>query len=311
MTMTHSKAFYGNLTAIFTILIWGTTFISTKILLRSFTPIEILLMRFLLGYAALWLMNPHWFPIKPFRQEILFLLAGLCGVTLYYLFENIALTYTLAANVGVIVSISPFFTALLAHFLLHGEKLKIPFLIGFLTALLGISLIDFNGGFVLKVNPFGDFLAVCASAVWAAYSVLMKKISNFHDPTVQCTRRVFFYGILFMIPAACAFGIHIEIEDILTGVNLFNLLFLGLGASALCFVTWNLAVDSLGVVRTSVYIYLIPVITITASALILREQINWIEIVGTVFTMAGLFISMAKKKEKVPELSEEIKMELR
>lgn len=300
--MTHSKAFYGNLTAILTILIWGTTFISTKILLRSFTPIEILLMRFLLGYAALWLMHPRWFPIKPLRQEILFLLAGLCGVTLYYLFENIALTYTLAANVGVIVSISPFFTALLAHFLLDGEKLKIPFLIGFLTALLGISLIDFNGGFVLKINPFGDFLAVCAAAVWAAYSILMKKIGGFQYPTVECTRRVFFYGIIFMIPAACVMGVHVRIKDMLTGVNLFNLLFLGLGASALCFVTWNLAVNALGVVRTSIYIYLVPIITITASALILRERITWIEIVGAAFTMAGLFVSMAGSREKAPEL---------
>ncbi|QAT48663.1 DMT family transporter [Caproiciproducens sp. NJN-50] len=300
--MTHSKAFYGNLTAILTILIWGTTFISTKILLRSFTPIEILLMRFLLGYAALWLMRPRWFSIKPLRQEILFLLAGLCGVTLYYLFENIALTYTLAANVGVIVSISPFFTALLAHFLLKGEKLRVPFLIGFLTAILGISLIDFNGGFVLKINPFGDFLALCAAAVWAAYSILMKKISNFQYPTIECTRRVFFYGILLMIPAACAFGVHVEIKEMFTRVNLFNLLFLGLGASALCFVTWNLAVNALGVVRTSIYIYLVPVITITASALILRERITWIEIVGAAFTMAGLFVSMAGSREKVPEL---------
>jgi drug/metabolite transporter (DMT)-like permease len=300
--MENSKVFYGNLTAFLTILIWGTTFISTKILLRSFTPIEILLIRFSIGYAALWLMRPHWFKIKPPKQELLFMLAGLCGVTLYYLFENIALTYTLASNVGVIVSVSPFFTALLAHFLLDREKLRLPFLIGFFMAILGISLINFNEGFVLKLNPIGDLLAVGAAFIWAVYSILIKKISNFQYSTIDCTRRTFFYGILFLIPAAWALKIHLRFEDMVSGVNLFNLLFLGLGASALCFVTWNLAVNALGVVKTSVYIYLVPIVTIAASALILREQINWIEIAGAVLTMAGLFVSMVKSKKEIVKL---------
>ncbi|MCI1966930.1 MAG: DMT family transporter [Oscillospiraceae bacterium] len=296
--MTRSKAFYGNLTAVFSILIWGTTFISTKILLQSFAPVEILMIRFLIGYAALWLMCPRWFPIRPFRQEILFVLAGVSGITLYYLFENIALTYTLAANVGVIVSASPFFTALLAHFLLKREKIKIPFVVGFLMALIGISLIDFNGGFVLKLNPLGDFLAVGAALIWSVYSIVIKKIGSFQCSAMECTRRTFFYGILFMIPVAWVLKIDIHINEIFIGTNLFSLLFLGLGASALCFVTWNFAVGALGVVKTSVYIYLIPVITIVASALILHEPITWIEAVGALVTMAGLFVSMVKPKQK-------------
>lgn len=53
---------------------------------------------------------------------------------------------------------------------------------------------------------------------------------------------------------------------------LANLLFLGLGASALCFVTWNLAVGILGAVKTSVYIYIVPVITVAASALFYTKK---------------------------------------
>ena len=73
--------------------------------------------------------------------------------------------------------------------------------------------------------------------------------------------------------------------------NLLNLLFLGLGASALCFVTWNSAVRLLGAVRTSVYIYLTPVITIVASVLILHEPFTWMTGIGTVLTQAGLVLS--------------------
>ena len=112
----------GHLAAFVTIFIWGTTFISTKVLLKSFSPIEILFIRFLIGYATLWLVYPHQLKPAEKKQELCFAAAGLCGVTLYYLMENMALTYTLASNVGVIISIAPFFTAIFSFFLRKGEK---------------------------------------------------------------------------------------------------------------------------------------------------------------------------------------------
>jgi drug/metabolite transporter (DMT)-like permease len=80
------------------------------------------------------------------------------------------------------------------------------------------------------------------AAVWAVYSVLSKKISTFGYQTIRTTKRVFFYGILFMLPTLFVFDFHFEPERFENPVNLFNILFLGLGASALCFVTWNVAV---------------------------------------------------------------------
>ena len=75
---------------------------------------------------------------------------------------------------------------------------------------------------------------------------------------------------------------------------LFNILFLGLGASALCFVTWNFAVKTLGAVKTSVYIYAVPVITVVTSVIILHEKITVLAAAGTVLTLAGLFLSESK-----------------
>ena len=98
-----------------TIVIWGTTFISTKILLADFTPIEILFFRFLFGLLVLMVVYPKRLKIKEQKQEITFAMAGLCGICLYYLLENIALTYTMASNVGIIISVAPFFTAVLSH----------------------------------------------------------------------------------------------------------------------------------------------------------------------------------------------------
>lgn len=281
----------GHLFAVITILIWGTTFISTKVLLKAITPIEILFLRFTIGFIVLLLVYPHRLKIRERNQELYFAAAGLCGVTLYYLLENIALTYTFASNVGVIISVAPFFTAIFAHLFLKGERLKLQFFVGFLISFAGIFFISFNGFSVLELNPYGDILAVLAAAVWAAYSILTKKISGFHYNTIQTTRRIFLYGMVLMIPALFMSGFSPSVDLLIQPVNLFNILFLGLGASALCFVTWNSAVRILGAVKTSVYIYMVPVITVATSVIILREEITRIAVFGIVLTLAGLFIS--------------------
>ncbi len=192
----HQKTAVGHIIALCTILVWGTTFISSKILLRDFSPAEILFIRFVIGFAALFFFYPHQFRPREWKHELYFMAAGLCGTTLYYLLENIALTYSFASNIGVIVSIAPFFTAIFAHFFLYGERLRPQFFIGFVAAISGIVLISFNGSTVLKLNPLGDFLAVLAAVIWGVYSILVRKIADFGYNTVQTTRRIFFYGIM-------------------------------------------------------------------------------------------------------------------
>ena len=298
--MEQNKA-TGHLSALLTILIWGTTFISTKVLLVDFQPVEILFFRFVMGLLALLVVYPHRMKGTTKKQELTFIVAGLCGVCLYYLLENIALTYTMASNVGVIISVAPFFTAILSHlFLKQDEKLRANFFIGFVVAMAGIALISFNGS-TLQLNPVGDLLALLAAFLWACYSILTRKISSFGYNTILTTRRVFFYGILFMIPALFLFDFKLDLSRFANMTYLLNILFLGLGASALCFVTWNFAVKILGAVKTSIYIYLVPVITVAASVLIIHEPFTWITGIGTILTLAGLLISEKKHIRKEVE----------
>ena len=286
-----NKRLAGHLTALFTIIIWGTTFISTKVLLTDFKPVEILFFRFVLGFAALILACPRRMKGVGHMQEITFVLAGLSGVCLYYLLENIALTYTMASNVGVIISVAPFFTAILSRLFLKPEgRIRANFFIGFVVAMAGVALISFNGS-RMELNPAGDVLAVLAAFVWACYSVLTRKISSFGYPVILTTRRTFFYGILFMAPALFFFDFEMGLERFSDMTHLLNILYLGLGASALCFVTWNLAVKILGAVKTSVYIYMVPVITVVTSVMVLKEPMTWASLTGTVLAVAGLFLS--------------------
>lgn len=284
----------GHLSALLTIIIWGTTFISTKILLGDFQPVEILFFRFVMGLLVLLAVYPHRLKDTTRKQEFIFAAAGLCGICLYYLLENIALTYTMASNVGVIISVAPFFTAILTHlFLKEEEKLRSNFFFGFVVAMFGIFLISFQGA-KLELNPVGDLLALLAALVWAGYSVLTKKISSFGCNIILTTRRVFFYGILFMIPALLLFDFRLELSRFAGPVYLFNLIYLGFGASALCFVTWNFAVKALGALKTSVYIYMVPVITVITSVLILHEEITVLSVAGMLLTLAGLYLSERK-----------------
>lgn len=281
----------GHVAAFITILIWGTTFISTKVLLRTFQPVEILFIRFVIGYAALWCVCPRRLTLENRKQEWYFAAAGLCGVTLYYLLENIALTYTLASNVGVIISMAPFFTAIFAGLLLHDKRPNARFFAGFLIALSGVILISIGGEKALHLNPFGDLLAMAAAVIWALYSTITRKISSFGLQTIQTTRRTFFYGLVFMIPVLFFMDFHVEFVQFTDLTNILNLAFLGFGASALCFVTWNLAVKILGSVKTSVYIYMVPVITAVTSALILHEKLTIVMVAGIILTLTGLFLS--------------------
>lgn len=305
------KSFIYVLLAISCIFIWGITFVSTRYLLRSFTSMEILIIRFLLAYIALWLIKPEFLRLPSIKTELYFLGAGFCGVTFYQLLENIALSYTHAANVSIIVSICPMITAMIAQFVLKEKHLNLFFILGFIVAISGITLVSFNGSLVLHLNPKGDLLALSAAVSWGFYSLFVTKINRLGIKPILCTRRSFFWALVLMIPVTVACNmllgpnsfaaININPKTNLLRfsnfLNWFNLIFLGIGASAYCFAIWNLVCNYFGTVRTTVGIYLSPVITIVFGFLFLAEPITLMGTIGAVMTIAGLFVANKKKSQ--------------
>ncbi len=285
----------GHILALLTVVVWGTTFTSTKILLNDFTPVEILFNRFFLALIALWLMHPHKLKLNNPKEEWYFAGAGLAGITCYYLFENIAINLSTASNVGIILSIAPFFTGILAHRFLESEKLSSTFFISFTISMLGVVMVSYNGSETATGNLFGDFLAVSAAFAWGCYSVLVKKINGFNYNMIAVTRRIFLYGVLFILPTLPLFGYTFNVENILKPVNFLNLIFLGLVASALCFVTWNQATKYIGAIKTSMYIYAAPIVTVTTAVIILNERITFLMVLGTIFLLTGLIIAERRK----------------
>ena len=294
--MKNRDKLIGYLFAIFTITVWGSTFISSKVLLRHYTPSQIMLTRFLLAYAALWLLRPRKLRLTG-KQEWIFLLLGLSGCSIYFYTENTALVYTLASNVSIIVAAAPIFTAIMAHFA-GVERFRKSTLLGFLVAFAGVVLVVFNGTFVLKLNPLGDLLALAAALCWAAYSVLLRKGGDGLD-SLLVTRRTLFWGILTAIPMVVLEGAHFPAELLATPVIAGNFLFLGLIGSGLCFVLWNRAFHYLGIVTTNTFIYVQPFITIIVGWLFLSEPISPLALLGAVLITVGVVVSQKKSKAEV------------
>ncbi len=286
----------GHLLALFTVGVWGVTFVSTKVLLEVLAPVEILVIRFILGYVFLWILWPRRLGKTTRTQEWCFFLAGLTGICLYYLVENIALVYTRASNVGVIVCLSPFFTALLGRLFGANERLTAWFFAGLMLALAGVGLICWSGEEAVQFNASGDLLAAAAGFVWAVYSLLIKRITVYGFAALPVTRRIFFYGILCMIPAACLGEFSVDVDELLDPVVGGNLLFLGLLASGLCFVFWSLSVKVLGAVLSTVYIYLIPVVTVATAIVVLHEPFTVSVAAGMMLVVAGLFCAQAAER---------------
>lgn len=294
----------GHLLAIFTILVWGVTFSSTKILLPDFAPAEILFIRFFIAYVFLSLLcvklHTQCIAFVSFSNEILFILAGLSGGCLYFLAENVALLYTTASNASLLVAINPFFTGLLFAFV-YGKKLSRFFILGFFVSFVGIFLVIFQGELSLQIYPIGDLLCILAGIIWSVYTLVLEMIfARFKGIShLVILKRIFFYGLLFTLPftlyqSGILQGDFHTLQDFTryTKVsNLANLFFLGLVASGLCYLSWNASLKLLGSLKASAYIYSVPVIGVIAACVSLGEVLSVYIIIGGILTLLGLFLS--------------------
>ena len=283
----------GHLLACISVLFWSTTFVSTKILQDDFSSLEILLIRFVIGFVALFLMHPRPIKWEGWGKEVQVIAAGFFGIFLYYLMENIALEYSSASMVSLVVSTAPFFIAIVFKFLdWRGTRLRAHFFLGFLVTFAGLVLSVMEAGEAIRLD-LGVLIALAASIAWGFYSWFLDRLGRWGDDSIALTRRSFLYGILFMIPLAMLDGFNVG-RELLEPVNIANLLFLGLGASAFCFAAWAGAVKRLGPLLSGSYIYIIPAVTMVFSAIVLGESISMRFIVGTALVITGLFISNSK-----------------
>lgn len=285
----RNKETWFHLIAVLTICIWGSTFIATKTLInQGLTPVEIFTYRFSLAYLCLLAFCHQKLMANTWRDEGLFLLAGLTGGSLYFISENSALEITMASNVSLIVCTTPVLTVLLSSFFFK-EKLRKGFIAGSLVALSGVTLVVFNGSVFLKLNPLGDCLTLLAALSWAFYSLILRQMGNKYS-TLFITRKVFFYGLITMILYLPFAPSSFHLERLCYPLVYGNLLFLGIVASMLCYLSWNACVRIIGASRASNYLYINPLVAVWASHLFLSEPITPTALLGAGLIIGGVYI---------------------
>jgi len=285
-----------HLIAIFTVIVWGATFISTKVLMSAgLTPIEVMFYRFAIAYISILPFTYKRLFAASLKDEGTMLLIGLSGGSLYFLAENYALSYTLASNVSLIICTTPILTALLDRFFGSRKPLTPHFLLGSTIAFIGIAFVIFNGSIVLGLNPIGDILTLTAAFLWGIFSLTLKKVQS-HYKSLFITRKTFFYSVLSLLPFILFSPGHTSLSTLLRPIMLSNLLFLGLLASTLCFFLWNVAVKAIGPVSATNYIYLSPIVTLIVAHYVLDEPITAMAIFGSFFILVGVFLALRKQK---------------
>lgn len=279
--------------AVVVVSIWGTTFVSTKMLLAAgLTPAGIFAIRFLLAYAGIWFFPERGgrrLTARTWRDELLFAGLGVTGGSMYFIAENEALIYSQASNVAFIVCSTPVLTMLMTHFARQGERLTKVTAAGSLLSLAGVAAVVFNGCKVLRLNPAGDMLAVSAAVLWALYTLILRRLDATYSVTM-ITRKTFFYGLVTVLPV---FAVRPPQTDwsVLTQLPVvLNLLFLGVVASLLCYAAWSLIVKHLGSTRATNYLYINPVVATIASAAVLGERITPLAVAGAAMILAGIWM---------------------
>ncbi len=308
--------FLYHLTALTVSAVWGVTFVSTKVLINAgMQPMAIFAVRFLVAYAGIWLFSlprPEARRVwsRTWKDELVFLFLGISGGSLYFLMENTALAHTQASNVSFLVCSAPLFTALLTllwrkigrgRFVEGLEDVRAgwPLLLGTLLALSGMALLVFDGSRV-HFSAKGDLLAVGAALCWAFYSLFMGEMTHTYG-SVFATRKVFFYGLLTILPMAGTFGDSLSPSILFRPEVILNLLFLGLIASLAGFIAWNLAMDKLGNVTSTNYVYMNPVFTLVFAVAFLGERMTLSGALGSLAILAGVFLAGLRMPEDKPK----------
>ena len=285
-----------HLLAIITITFWGTSFVSTKVLLNhGFSAVQIFTLRFAITYLILLSARHRKFRSDSWKHELILFICGVTGCTLYFWTENTALTLSPTSNVSLIVCSSALLTLIFGGLFYKSERLGKRQVLGCLVTFVGMVLVVLNGKFVLKLSPVGDFIAFAGAAMWAIYSLVVRQLND-KDSALFITRKMFFYGTITSIPIMLIEGKEIPWQNFTEPVVSLNFLCLTVFSSLFGYLIWNKVLKQIGTVLASNYAYAIPLITTITAAITLGEHITFVAVAGALAIVAGIVTAQFKRK---------------
>ena len=291
---------FWHILAIGTIAFWGTSFVSTKVLLNhGFSAVQIFTLRFVVTYLLLLAISHKQFRCKEWHHELILFICGLTGCTLYFWAENTALSLSPSSNVSLIVCTNPLLIMIFGGLLYKGERLCKRQILGCIITFVGMVLVVLNGKFILKLSPIGDLLAFSSACMWTVYSLILRKLNGKYS-TLFMTRKMFFYGALSAVLVMLAeTDKSIPWQNFAEPVVSFNFLCLTVFSSLFGYLVWNLVLEKIGTVLASNYIYAIPLVTIITAVIALDEHITSVALAGAAAIVTGMVLAEWKPRKKL------------
>lgn len=281
---------------LFAVIVWGWSFVATKICLAELSPVELLGLRVFIALPILFAMarlkdaklvrNPH-----VFRQ----LAIGSAIITAHFLIQITGLQYTSATNTGWIISITPLVTVALSYLFLK-EQISRFTIIGIVVATTGILLLVSHGNLmnVEWLKSTGDWLILISAHTWAIYTVATRDLTRSQSPLIVTI------GVL--IPTAVLMLVYMLLtSDWGVFLQLSARVYVALGvlailATALAHWFWQEGVRGVGAAKAGIFLYLEPIATTTLAVPLLNEEFGLFTAVGGILVLAGVYIAQRPAK---------------
>jgi drug/metabolite transporter (DMT)-like permease len=290
------------LALLFSVTVWGISFISTKILLLELPPVTIALCRQIPALLSLLvLLRLRKESLKLTRKDmLLFPLASLFGIVLYATFENIGLQFTSASTAAMLVATIPVFV-LLSESVLAKQRMSLQSMAFILASVIGVYFVLFEDGVPdFSTSSFlGNAFVFAAMVAWIVYTFMNKRIVERHSSLKMTTLQTMF-SIPIFLPLTIP---EMKNWQVPSFEGILHLLFLGVCCSALAYVFYFFAIKKLGPVIPSAFLNLLPLITIVFGAMTLNESITWLQGAGAVLIIGSLTaLTFSRRKSKHQEI---------
>lgn len=295
MPINKSKMF-SVIAIVLSVIFWGYSFVSTKIVLAELPPITIAFFRQIIASVVLIavLYAKKLFVKMPVKDLLLLTASSFFGIVLYFIFENTGLKYTTASNGSIIVAAVPIFT-LITEYLFYKFKITVRLVLCVIISIFGVVLVIFEQGALdfTSGSTKGNLLMIGAMVSWVIYTIVCKSLTDKYKGIVITAYQMIAGSVLF-IPFIIP---EISQWQGISAYSTFNLIYLAIFCSALSYYLYNYAVKGLGATVSSMFLNLIPVVSIIGGVLVLGEKVSVLQISGMLLIMISLFMAGGKQRE--------------
>lgn len=286
---------------VFATLLWGGNFVIGRAVAGDIPPITFAFLRWLVAFMIFLPIAYHrtkkeWPMLKQHFGAVILL--ALTGVAAFNTLVYIGLHYTTSINASLMNSTTPIMIYILS-FLLLKERLTSFQAIGTLVSLTGVLFI-ISGGSLESLLAFsfnkGDLIVLAAVFCWSVYSLLIKKYAG-KLPGYSTFLVTIAIGALMLLPFT-AYELLTIPQTIEWSISTISaILYVGIVASIVAFLSWNTGVIALGANKAGIYLNFIPVFATIFAVIFLNEQLLIAQVVGGIAVIAGVFISTIRKTQ--------------